>query len=598
MVQPKINSPKIVVGLGTCGIAAGAENIYNVLKRNLDENPEIKIELAITGCNGMCHREPLVEFHDANGNKFLYGDLTEKKVQLVFDNHFVSGKVMDKFLLHEENPETKAGKYLHKQRRIVLRNCGIIDPESIEQYIDNGGYEGLKKAIEKGSDWIIDEVKQSGLRGRGGAGFSTGLKWMFTKNENREKKYLVCNADEGDPGAFMDRSVLEGDPHSVIEGMAICAVATGANFGYIYCRAEYPLAVKRLKHAISQAEERNILGENIFGSGHSLKLKVKEGAGAFVCGEETALMASIEGKRGMPRPRPPFPAQSGLWGNPTNINNVETFANIPWIISNGGSEYASVGTEKSKGSKVFALAGKVARGGLVEVPMGMTIREVVEDIAGGSSTGRPIKAVQMGGPSGGCIPADLFDTRIDYDEVNKTGAIMGSGGMVVMDETTCMVDVSKFFLNFTKNESCGKCTFCRIGTTRMLEILERITAGKAVMEDLDMLEELSHKIKTTSLCGLGQTAPNPVLTTLKYFRHEYEAHIKEHKCPAGVCKDLTTFEINSEKCTGCNACLINCPVKAIEGERGRAGTFSIMQDSCIKCGVCRDVCRFDAVFTR
>ncbi|MBU1219369.1 NADH-quinone oxidoreductase subunit NuoF [Myxococcota bacterium] len=593
-----INNPRLIVGLGSCGIAAGAENIYKFLEEKIKLNPQLNIKLGITGCNGMCHREPLVEYHDNEGKSFLYGDLTEKKISIIWDNHFSSGKVMEKLLMKGTDPSTSEGKFLSKQRRIVLRNCGEMDPESIDEYIARGGYEALAKAIREGSDWIINEITVSGLRGRGGAGFPTGLKWSLAKKEISGKKYVVCNADEGDPGAFMDRSVLEGDPHSVIEGMAVCAIAIGAEYGYIYCRAEYPLAVSRLEKAIFEATQKNILGDNVLGTGKRLHIKVKEGAGAFVCGEETALMASIEGKRGMPVPRPPFPAQKGLWSYPTNLNNVETYANIPWIIINGGAAFASVGTEKSKGSKVFALAGKIKRGGLVEVPMGITIKEILEDIAGGSSTMRALKAVQMGGPSGGCIPANMFDTRVDYDEVNRTGAIMGSGGMVVMDETTCMVDVAKFFLNFTKNESCGKCTFCRIGTTRMLEILNRICEGNGKPSDIDLLEDLSYKVKNTSLCGLGQSAPNPVLTTIKYFRQEYEAHINEHRCPAGVCKALTTFEINAEKCTGCNACLINCPVKAIEGERGKAGSYTIVQDICIKCGVCRDVCRFSAVETK
>lgn len=570
--------------------------MYNLLKEKLEAKGS-DVELSITGCNGMCHNEPIVEYIDAEGTKFLYGSLNPKKAELVFERHVVGGAPMEKLLMKCEDDTTPAGKFTSKQRKIVLRNCGIINPESIEDYLAAGGYDGLKKAIELGPDKIIETVKDSGLRGRGGAGFSTGLKWMFTQKAKGEKKYLVCNADEGDPGAFMDRSVLESDPHAVLEGMAVAAFATGAEYAYIYCRAEYPLAIKRLNIAIEQAKERNLLGDKILGLDFNFNIKVKEGAGAFVCGEETALMASIEGKRGMPRPRPPFPAQSGLWGHPTNINNVETFANIPWIMVNGADAYASVGTEKSKGSKVFALAGKIKRGGLAEVPMGISIKEIVEEVAGGSSSGLPIKAVQMGGPSGGCIPASLFDTRIDYDEVNKTGAIMGSGGLVVMDETTCMVDVARFFLSFTRLESCGKCTYCRIGTTRMLEILEKICAGEATMDDLDILEELSHKIKKTSLCGLGQTAPNPVLTTLKYFKHEYEAHINDKKCPAGVCKPLTTFHIDPAKCTGCSICASNCSVKAIEGERGVKGSYSIDQEKCTKCGVCRDVCKFHAVYT-
>jgi NADH-quinone oxidoreductase subunit F len=597
MTQAQQNRPKLIVGLGTCGIAAGAEKVFKLFQNKLEASSDLDIELSLTGCNGMCHNEPIAEFYDKDGNYFLYGGLSEKKAELVFDRHIIGGNPMSKFLIDVKDPTTPAGQFNEKQRKIVLANCGNINPESIDDYISAGGYEGLKKAMSQGSDWIIQEVKDSGLRGRGGAGFPTGLKWMFTKNAPGEKKYLVCNADEGDPGAFMDRSVLESDPHAVLEGMIIAAYATGASASYIYCRAEYPLAIERLNIAIDQAVEKNLLGKGILGKDFNFTIKVKEGAGAFVCGEETALMASIEGKRGMPNPRPPFPAQSGLWKHPTNINNVETFANIPWIIRNGASEYASVGTEKSKGSKVFALAGRIKRGGLAEVPMGITIQEIVDEVAGGSSSGLKIKAVQMGGPSGGCIPASLFHTKIDYDEVNKTGAIMGSGGMVVMDETTCMVDVARFFLSFTKTESCGKCTFCRIGTTRMLEILENITAGKAKIEDLDVLEDLAHKIKNTSLCGLGQTAPNPVLTTMKYFRDEYEKHILDHNCPAGVCKPLTTFHIDPAKCTGCSICAVNCSVGAITGERGVKGSYSIIHEKCTKCGVCRDVCKFMAVYT-
>ena len=440
---------------------------------------------------------------------------------------------------------------------------------------------------------LLRQIEQAKLTGRGGAGFPTGLKWQFAYSAPGSKKYLVCNADEGDPGAFMDRSVLEGDPHAIIEGMLIGAYAIGANEGYVYCRAEYPLAIKHLIKAIKDAESRGYLGKNILGTKFSFKLHIKEGAGAFVCGEETALMASIEGQRGMPRMRPPFPAQSGLWGYPTNINNVETFANVAWIILHGAAEYAKYGTEKSKGTKVFALAGKIKNSGLIEVPMGMPLRDVIYKVGGGMLTDKPFKGVQLGGPSGGCVPAELLDTIVDYDSINKTGAIMGSGGMVVMDTSTCMVDVAKFFLNFTQNESCGKCTFCRIGTKRMLEILTRITEGKGKMEDLETLEELSENIIKGSLCGLGQTAPNPVLTTLKYFKDEYIAHIVDNKCPAGVCTALITFEIDEDKCIGCTACARKCPVDAISGEPKKVHVID--QEACIKCGACYDTCKFDAI---
>ncbi|MBU1537138.1 NADH-quinone oxidoreductase subunit NuoF [Myxococcota bacterium] len=587
---------RVVIGLGSCGIAAGAQDVKDAIAGALTAHG-VKASLEETGCNGACHREPIVEVYQG-GTHWTYGGVTVAQAEEIVEKHLKGGAPIEEWTFQKGAIAGEVEAFFSKQKRIALGNCGVIDPEKIEDYLAQDGYTALTKALaDNDRDQVIAEMLASGLRGRGGGGFPTGLKWKFTKGAVGDQKYIICNADEGDPGAFMDRSILEGDPHAVLEGMAIAGFATGATAAYVYCRAEYPLAIKRLNNAIAQAKEKNLLGKNILGSDFSFDIKVKEGAGAFVCGEETALMASIEGMRGMPRPRPPFPAQSGLWGHPTNINNVETFANIPWIMVNGASSYASVGTEKSKGSKVFALAGRIQRGGLAEVPMGITIREIVNDVAGGSSSGLPIKAVQMGGPSGGCIPASLFDTRIDYDEVNKTGAIMGSGGLVVMDETTCMVDVARFFLSFTRLESCGKCTFCRIGTTRMLEILEKICAGDATMDDLDVLADLSEKIKKTSLCGLGQTAPNPVLTTLKYFRHEYEAHIKDKKCPAGVCKALTIFHISPEKCTGCSVCAINCSVKAISGERGVKGSYSIDEEKCTKCGVCRDVCKFQAVYT-
>ncbi len=577
---------KISVGMSSCNMAAGSRALYDILER-----ADLGVDIEIMGCLGMCHAEPQVQITDADGQVFLYHSLNPAKMEKIVADHLRDGTPVTPWLF--DATQGAGAALMEKQQRIVLGNCGSINPESIDDYLARDGYQALKKVLTQNDPQAVcDEVLASGLRGRGGAGFPTGMKWKFALTEQRDSKYVICNADEGDPGAFMDRSTLESDPHAVLEGMAIQAFATGANEGYIYCRAEYPLAVARLNTAIIQAEERGYLGSNIFDSSFSLHLHVKEGAGAFVCGEETALMASVEGERGMPRLRPPFPAQSGLFGKPTTINNVETLASVPWIIRNGADQYAAIGTEKSKGTKVFALAGKIKRGGLVEVPMGITIREIVEGIGGGTGTQRKIKAVQMGGPSGGCIPEELLDTRIDYDEVSRTGAIMGSGGMIVLDETTCMVDVARYFLDFTQLESCGKCTFCRIGTRRMLEILTRICAGDGVAEDIDLLEELAAQIKDTSLCGLGQTAPNPVLTTLKYFREEYEEHIHDKKCRAGKCTSLCGYEI-SDACTGCTVCSVKCPVGAISGER--KGKHAIDLDTCVRCGVCRDVCNFDAV---
>ncbi len=582
----------IKVGLASCGLAAGAGEVYEAILKHIKENG-IDAEVKKTACIGMCFVEPLVEIFSEEQKSITYGDVTPESIGNIIDA-FSKGKPIEENVIISNVLEGSENKTYNKQERIVLRNCGIIDPVSINDYLENDGYKALEKAVKKmSSEDIIDEIKNSGLRGRGGAGFPTGLKWQFAFNAKSEKKYIVCNADEGDPGAFMDRSVLEGDPHSVIEGMIIGAYAIGADEGYIYCRAEYPLAIKHLNIAIEQAAEKGYLGNNIFGSDFNFELHIKEGAGAFVCGEETALMASIEGKRGMPTIRPPFPAQSGLWGKPTNINNVETFANIAWIILNGAKEYAKHGTEKSKGTKVFALAGKIKNSGLIEVPMGMPLKEVIYDVGGGMKTERPFKGVQLGGPSGGCLPAELLDTIVDYDSINKTGAIMGSGGMVVMDTSSCMVDIAKFFLNFTQNESCGKCTFCRVGTKRMLEILTRISEGKGKMEDLDTLEELSHNIIKSSLCGLGQTAPNPVLTTLKYFRDEYITHIKDKTCPAGVCTALLKYEVIEENCIGCTVCAMKCPVNCIAGERKQV--HKIDQDACIKCGACYDACKFNAI---
>ncbi|MGB4428672.1 MAG: NADH-ubiquinone oxidoreductase-F iron-sulfur binding region domain-containing protein, partial [Thermacetogeniaceae bacterium] len=479
--------------------------------------------------------------------------------------------------------------FMEGQKRVALRNCGIINPENLQDYVDQGGYQALKRVVSEMTPIdVISEIKESGLRGRGGAGFPTWFKWDATRRTPGDIKYIICNADEGDPGAFMDRSLLEGDPHSVLEGMAIAGYAVGANQGFIYCRAEYPLAIRRAELAIKQAEERGILGKNIFGSGFDFEISIKQGAGAFVCGEETALIASLEGERGMPRIKPPFPVQAGYWGKPTNINNVETYANVPWILANGGKAFSALGTEKSPGTKVFALAGKIKQGGLIEVPMGLTLREVIFNIGGGIKGDKKIKAVQLGGPSGGCIPEELLDTPVDYESINQTGAIMGSGGMVVMDETTCMVDIARFFLEFTQSESCGKCVQCRIGTKRMLEILERICDGEGQEGDIELLEEIALKVREGSLCGLGQSAPNPVLTTIRYFRDEYETHIKDKKCPAKQCKALISFRINPEKCRGCGRCARKCPAKCITGEKKKP--HEIDQELCLKCGSCLEAC--------
>ncbi|MBN1834353.1 MAG: NADH-quinone oxidoreductase subunit NuoF [Spirochaetales bacterium] len=578
---------EVVVGLSSCGIAAGALGVQQLLSQMISE-AGLEVRVTATGCFGACHREPLVEVRESDGTSYLYGDMNEERARRLVEEHLRDGTAVQEFLVPVDYG------YLARQHRLVLANCGIIDPESIQDYLARGGYAALRKAVTGMSpEQVIDTINRSGLRGRGGAGFPTGLKWSFARGARGDTKYMVCNADEGDPGAFMDRSLLESDPHAVVEGMAIGAYAVGAEEGYIYVRAEYPLAIKRLLRAIRAAEERNLLGERILGSPFSFRIHVKEGAGAFVCGEETALMASIEGKRGMPSIRPPFPAERGLWGKPTNINNVETLGNVPVILRMGAEQYARVGTDKSKGTKVFALAGKIKRGGMIEVPMGITLREIIYDIGGGIEGDREFKAVQLGGPSGGCIPASLLDVQIDYDSLTATGAIMGSGGMVVMDEGTCMVDVARYFLSFTQSESCGKCTFCRMGTKRMLEILERITSGQGRMEDLDQLEELAGKIKASSLCGLGQTAPNPVLTTLKYFRDEYVEHIQEHRCRALQCRALIRFRVIPDACTGCGACARVCPTQAAKGERKAVHTID--QGLCIQCGLCRDACRFEAI---
>jgi len=585
---------KVIVGLGSCGLAAGAGKVYDKIS-TIKKESNLDFELKKTSCIGMCFREPLVEVIDDNGS-YLYGEVDEKRAAEILEKHIKNAEPIKEYVVKTDLFETKDKAYFEGQVKIALRNCGYMDPEFIEEYEEREGYKAMKSIAAKKITPVdvIQTVLDSGLRGRGGGGFPTGLKWRFANNNKAKTKYIICNADEGDPGAFMDRSVLEGDPHSVLEGMTIGAYAIEASDGWIYCRAEYPLAIKRLNIAIEQARKKGYLGKNVFGiEGFNFDIHIKEGAGAFVCGEETALMASIEGERGMPRKRPPFPAESGLWKSPTNINNVETFANIPWIINNGAAAYAKYGTAKSKGTKVFALTGKIKNGGLVEVPMGITIRDIVFKLGGGIQNDKKFKAVQLGGPSGGCIPEYLGDTIVDYDSVNSTGAIMGSGGMVVMDETTCMVDMARFFLDFTKKESCGKCTFCRIGTQRMLEILQRITEGKGKNGDIEMLIDLSNQIKDSSLCGLGQTAPNPVLTTIKYFRDEYEAHIRDKKCPAKNCKPLLKYEINPEKCTGCMVCKKVCAVSAISGERKQIHVID--QSLCTKCGSCFAKCKFDAI---
>ncbi len=577
---------KIVVGEGSCGIAAGAAKVYSAIERLIGSTAST---LTVTGCIGMCFLEPIVDIYDG-------GELKKRLVKVQPEDAekiiaYVNG---DENAINDIEISDDDKLFLEKQTRIALRHCGIINPEVIDEYTAKDGYKALEKVLKTMTpEEVIEEIKVSGLAGRGGAGFPTWFKWNAARQSQGETKYLICNADEGDPGAFMDRAVIESDPHNLIEGMLIGAYAIGAKEAVVYVRAEYPLAIERLKEAIKQAEEKGFLGENIMGTGFSCKMRIKAGAGAFVCGEETALIESLQGERGMPRLKPPFPAQSGYWYKPSNINNVETFANVSWIILNGGEAFAAMGTEGSKGTKVFALTGKIKKGGLVEIPMGKTLRDVIFDIGGGIKNGKEFKAVQMGGPSGGCIPADLLDTVIDYKALGATGAIMGSGGMVVMDETTCMVSMAQFFLDFTAKESCGKCIHCRIGTKRMLEILNRIVKGEGRDGDIELLEELCYSIKDGALCGLGQTAPNPVLTTIKYFRNEYEAHIKDKKCPAKSCPDLLAYTIDADKCRGCTLCAKKCPANAILGEVKLA--HKIDQDKCIKCGSCVSVCRFGAV---
>ncbi|MDR1068620.1 MAG: NADH-quinone oxidoreductase subunit NuoF [Clostridiales Family XIII bacterium] len=580
---------KIVVGQGSCGIASGARKTSEELANQVKVGGFKDVRIEKAGCVGNCYLEPIVDVYDDNETLTArYVKVQPEHVTEIVESHIRGGKVAENLLISDTDE-----KFLSNQKRIVLRNAGVINPEEIDEYITAGGYEGLKKVLTALSpDDVIEEIKVSGLRGRGGAGFPTWFKWNAAKANRGANKYMVCNADEGDPGAFMDRSVLEGDPHSLLEGMAIGGYAMGATEGVIYVRAEYPLAIQRLEIAIGQAREKGFLGKNIFGSSFSFDIRIKAGAGAFVCGEETALIASLEGERGMPRLKPPFPAEKGYWQQPTNINNVETFANVPWIITAGGAAFAALGTGKSTGTKVFALAGKIKKGGLVEVPMGLPLKDVIFGIGDGIKKDKQFKAVQMGGPSGGCIPASLIDTPVDYENITKTGAIVGSGGMIVMDEDTCMVDMARYFLDFTRKESCGKCNYCRLGTKRMLEILERITEGKGEEGDIELLEELAVKVKDGSMCGLGQTAPNPVLTTIRYFRNEYEDHIKNKRCTAHYCKALITFTI-TDKCTGCTLCSRKCPTGAITGER--KAQHVIDQEKCIKCGRCEEACNFSAI---
>lgn len=589
----------VLVCGGTGCTSSGSEQIIQTLKDELKKN-KLQNEVAVvkTGCHGLCAEGPVMIVYP---EAVFYSRVRPEDVEEIVSEHLLKGRIVERLVYHEtQTPEgiksLNETTFYKKQHRIALRNCGVINPESIDEYIGTGGYEALGKVLtEMTPDEVIQTILDSGLRGRGGAGFPTGLKWRFASgNRGNVQKYVCCNADEGDPGAFMDRSVLEGDPHVVLEAMAIAGYAIGADQGYIYVRAEYPIAVERLQIAINQAREYGLLGKNIFDTGFNFDIELRLGAGAFVCGEETALMTSIEGNRGEPRPRPPFPAVKGLFQKPTILNNVETWANIPQIILNGPEWFASMGTEKSKGTKVFALGGKINNTGLVEIPMGTTLRTVIEDIGGGIPNGKKFKAAQTGGPSGGCIPAEHFDIPIDYDNLISIGSMMGSGGLIVMDEDTCMVDIAKFFLQFTVDESCGKCTPCRVGTKRLLELLEKITDGRGTLEDIDKMEELCYYIKDNALCGLGQTAPNPVLSTLRYFRDEYIEHVVNKRCPAGVCKKLITYKIDPVKCKGCTLCARNCPVNAIEGQVKVA--HSIDTSKCVKCGTCIDKCRFGAIY--
>ncbi|GAB1442077.1 NADH-quinone oxidoreductase subunit NuoF [Ignavibacteriales bacterium] len=601
--------PVIFIGAGTCGLAAGAAKVEEMIKSELSKN-NIEARIVRVGCIGYCAKEPIVDIKMPNGERIAYSEVTPKLVPKLIQATIVEGGVLQENLLGSHIKKSEICSSIHDdpffkhQKKIVLENCGIINPDSIDTYIASGGFKAITKALKlMPPEGVVKEILDSGLRGRGGAGFPTGKKWEFALKQKSETKYLICNADEGDPGAFMDRSVLESDPYKLIEGMIVAAYAIGASFGYIYCRAEYPLAISRLTDCIHECEKYGLLGDNILNSKFNFRLKIKKGAGAFVCGEETALIASIEGKRGMPKPRPPFPAVSGLWGKPTVINNVETLSNITSIINKGAEWFASVGTEKSKGTKVFALSGKIVNTGLVEIPMGITLEEVVFNIGGGIPFNKKFKAVQIGGPSGGCLPMSVIKTQVDYDSLREVGAMMGSGGFVVMDEDTCMVDIARFFLNFIQSESCGKCVPCREGTKRMLEIIERIpVAYKEGNDKYDQLQRfkgiialkrLADVIRDTSLCGLGQSAPNPVLSGLQYFKDEYEEHLFDRRCRSGVCKELLTFTIDTTLCSGCGLCKRKCGTEAIIGQKGEA--HYILQDKCIQCGMCLETCRFCAI---
>ncbi|GAB1535905.1 NADH-quinone oxidoreductase subunit NuoF [Geovibrio sp. ADMFC3] len=595
MSEYKVEQIEVHVCMGTAGVASGGEAVMAALNSEFEKrgltNTDVKernCKAKQTGCRGLCARDVLIDVYVPGKGPITYEHVTAEMVPTIIEEHIVGGEVVTKWAAKKDYFE-----FYDKQKRYVLNDCGKVDPDSLEDYIAHGGYDALKKTLKMTSEEVIDEVKKSGLRGRGGGGFPTGLKWTFCRNSPGDLKYLICNADEGDPGAFMDRSIIEGNPHAVIEGMLIAAYAIGCKEGYIYCRAEYPLAIKRVKKALVDAEKAGYLGDNVLGSGFEFHLKLKEGAGAFVCGEETALIASIEGERGMPRSRPPFPAVKGLWQKPSNVNNVETFANLPVIILNGADWYANIGTEKSKGTKIFALSGKVKSTGLIEVPMGITVSELIFEVGGGIPKKRKFKAVQLGGPSGGCLTEAHLDTKIDYDSLIAAGAMMGSGGVVVLDETNCMVNVAQFFLTFTQRESCGKCIPCRVGTKTMLDILDRITAGKGKEGDIERLEALANDIKISSLCGLGQTAPNPILTTIRYFRDEYEAHIYKQKCPARECPELIEFVVVDERCKKCGICKKVCPVDAITWEKGQYAYID--KAKCVKCRECIVNCPFNSI---